>query len=149
MANKPIKQYATLTDEAGVEAMTVATGGAVTVGPSGFSGTHSINGNVYVNSRTFTLASDATATFVSGNIPYLHTIRIDASGNLRVGQFVTTGGASTAALFVQCVGVGSINLSNTLNNAGTVNIYPSGDNVYIIQNKTGVAIVVVGSSSAL
>jgi hypothetical protein len=34
MANKPIKQYATLTDEAGVEAMTVATGGAVTMGPT-------------------------------------------------------------------------------------------------------------------
>jgi hypothetical protein len=47
MAKKPIKQYATLTDEAGVEAMTVATGGAVTAGPSsGLTSAHLIQGGV-------------------------------------------------------------------------------------------------------
>jgi hypothetical protein len=46
MAKKPIKQYATLTDDSGADALSVATGGAVTAGPSGLSTAtqHTING---------------------------------------------------------------------------------------------------------
>jgi hypothetical protein len=57
MAKKPIKQYATLTDDSGADALSVATGGAVTVGVAAGTQTHIVNGALQVVTATHMIRS--------------------------------------------------------------------------------------------
>ncbi len=149
MANKPIIQQAQLTDENGVAAVTVATGGAVTVGPSASTATHTLHGALRVITGFTALANGATYAFRTGGKPTVTIIRIDASGNLRIGQVITSAGAGTAAVLSQAVGIGSITLSGTFNNAGTLNVYASAGSTYSFQNNTGISVTVAWSSSEI
>lgn len=105
MANKPIKQYATLTDEAGVEAMTVATGGAVTVGPSGglLTKTHQINGLMSAKNSVTALLGNGGEENILTAAPATAWLCV-ARGDVNTGQSVYivningAGAVSAAAL---------------------------------------------------
>ena len=140
----------TFKNASAVTTFAVDASGAVTVGPASGTQIHVVNGSVNIKSVTISnLANGGTATLVSGSAAYIHMIRIDAAGNLRVGQMVTTGGATVSGVLSQTIGVGSIALSATFNNAGTVNIYWSAGFTYTVQNNTGIAINLTVSSFAL
>ena len=62
MANKPIIQNSTLTDANGVTALSVATGGAVTLGPSGGSQLHIFKGSIALHNT-----SNAVAFIINPN----------------------------------------------------------------------------------
>jgi hypothetical protein len=83
MSTKPIKQYATLTDEAGVEAMTVATGGAVTVGPSTAGNIqHKVSGSIG--------ARFGAGIYNIGGQEAIETIELSANGSATDALTITT-----------------------------------------------------------
>jgi hypothetical protein len=141
MANKPIIQQAQLTDENGVEAVTVATGGAVTVGPSTAGNIqHRVNGGLVgwfsagvsnlggplSNIDSFVLsanggATDAlTLTVASGGAGYFLIVTSASSGASAV-LFVTYASATIVEIADpnNIIAAGSITVTKSANSLVT------------------------------
>jgi len=97
MANRPIIQQAQLTDENGVAAVTVTTGGHVSVGPSGAG--YVKTGFVYSANGTITLAAGAWGTIftVAGAGRYEVTLWLDSAPAANYTAFATVVATGVAA----------------------------------------------------
>jgi hypothetical protein len=128
MAKKPIKQYATLTDDSGADALSVATGGAVTLGPaSGYSGAvqHTVYGAILQRGAfagTYAAQSVLIDYNTSGNTGRLWALGPDTSTNpgfdfvsarSNGSNIITAGSYSSAGAWT--LGPASGNLSQTIN----------------------------------
>jgi hypothetical protein len=102
MAKKPIKQYATLTDDSGADALSVATGGAVTVGADA----DNIR-NVMKRANIRTPGYSMTMTAISSSL-------VRAYSNAYTGTDVSSAGAYLVSICWNDNAVGSINYRNTI-----------------------------------
>jgi hypothetical protein len=136
MARKPIKQYATLTDDLGADALSVATGGAVTAGSSWFTGEHTIISALAV-SRGASYGSSSDATISVGGTDNGF---VDA-GKASAYRFKVSGNATGQSLSIQPFIRGSGWSSDyaTCSSAGLWTLGPSSgttDTIHTAQNRT-------------
>ena len=128
MANRPIIQQAQLTDENGVAAVTVTTGGHVSVGPSGAGFVKT----AFVNSAngTITLASTAWGTIFT----------VGGAGRYEVTLWLNSAPAAnyTAFATVVATGVAAGELRIITNNGLSTSIQLSGTAIQV-QQTSGVS----------
>jgi hypothetical protein len=142
MGNKPIIQNAQLTDEAGVAAVTVATGGEVTVGPGTYGVINQSNGGLALgglsapatnnmqSSRRVTLADDAVHNIVAGTA--IQCILLVSNVSAAVSYaFVLRGAVNSTAIFVDYSAGAAV-----ADTDGKVCVYYDGTR-YVLKNRTG------------
>jgi hypothetical protein len=139
MANRPIIQNSTLTDENGTEALSVATGGAVTLGTEGNTtlnkpaislggATPGVSNNV-VSSRRVSLTDDASYTLFASSSQCL--LFVSNTSTAISYAFVIRGGLNSVAIFVDYASAAAV--SDTDNK---LCVYHNGTS-YVIKNRTG------------
>jgi hypothetical protein len=124
MANKPIIQNSTLTDENGVTALSVATGGAVTLGPAGGGVTHTVNGALACPA-TGAVGDGAVGTLSAANVSILNH---NSNGAATIAGL--SGGVYGQVVYITNRGSSAVTLTHTLS-AGNYFICPSGVNFVI------------------
>jgi hypothetical protein len=153
MANKPIIQQAQLTDENGVAAVSVATGGAVTVGPAaaGTSVTHVIRGASGANTNVTTAriesasggsaAQDSAIALVQSTVDFTCTHK-NATGNLELSRLGTAYGVvSNVGAWTLGPLTGSINhLINMPTDGNYLQLQGQGYSAYHVLNATAYTI---------